>query len=400
MENTEQLKELCGLLLRVIDLLTQIVNAEELTQNNDNADGELNDESNKHEGKGSVGVIVVSDGKILTGKRLGDFGSGEVCGPGGHIESGETPEQAAIRETQEEFGITPKDLIPIGRGPVETDTKLSPYIFLCTEYEGEIKCKDGEICEPRFISHEEINNTVDTLFKPFADSVLLLFGTLLVDEINSDGGQGSGNHGHKGVKGQLGGSAMKTGNGIDTIRDVAAEIPKPKIEQPEDSVEKIVKPFLEKIGFGGKPSVLSDNDFDSAESYYPVQYRGIDFEDGYDKFVGDDFFVGSGANGSGTNTTPNLKTAQKFAGDNGKVIEIKLDKSAKVITDTELIKKMGEFGDAEPNNGIDEMTFYKLANDPGCIAASLGYDAIYDSETKWLNIINRGKMVVREQKTK
>ena len=40
MEKTsqEQIGELCGLLLRVIDLLTQIVNAEKFTQNNDNSD--------------------------------------------------------------------------------------------------------------------------------------------------------------------------------------------------------------------------------------------------------------------------------------------------------------------------------------------------------------------------
>lgn len=39
--------------------------------------------------------------------------------PGGHVEAGETPEQAAFRETEEEFGISPKELIPLGRGPYE-----------------------------------------------------------------------------------------------------------------------------------------------------------------------------------------------------------------------------------------------------------------------------------------
>ena len=63
------------------------------------------------------------------------------------------------------------------------------------------------------------------------------------------------------------------------------------------------------------------------------------------------------------------------------VIEIKLEKSAKVISDTELMGKMGEFMNAEPPEGVDETVFYHLTSDPGCIAASLGYDAISDSST-------------------
>lgn len=217
MENTKVLTEICEQIRRIADSIEELVKNGKTVVNSDEAEGsvfssgDLTSTPNKNDGAGSVGVIVVNEGKILVGTRDKDFGKGLICGPGGHVENGETPEQAAVRETQEEFGITPTDLIPIGRGPVETDTKLSPYIFLCTEYEGEIKCKDGEICEPRFISHEEIDNAVDTLFKPFADSVSLLFGALLVDEINSDGGPGSGNFGHEGVPGQIGGSAPSIG---------------------------------------------------------------------------------------------------------------------------------------------------------------------------------------------
>lgn len=43
-----------------------------------------------------VGVLVLQDGKILCGKRAKE---GTIGGPGGHIEAGETPEEAAIRET-------------------------------------------------------------------------------------------------------------------------------------------------------------------------------------------------------------------------------------------------------------------------------------------------------------
>lgn len=122
----------------------------------------------------SVGVLVISDGKILTGTRHNDTGYGLICGPGGHIEDGETPEQAAYRETEEEFGISPKELVSLGFGPVEPETGLSPHIFLCTEYEGRPDCVDLEMTDPKFRSLEEIVSEGASLFQPFADSIGVL----------------------------------------------------------------------------------------------------------------------------------------------------------------------------------------------------------------------------------
>ncbi len=122
----------------------------------------------------SVGVIVVSDGKVLSGTRHNDFGYGLICGPGGHIEKGETPEQAAFRETEEEFGISPKELIPLGYGPKEPDTGLTPYIFLCTEYNGEPECLDLEMSGAKFRTLEELDELAASMFQPFADGLELL----------------------------------------------------------------------------------------------------------------------------------------------------------------------------------------------------------------------------------
>ncbi|MCL5774683.1 MAG: NUDIX hydrolase [Patescibacteria group bacterium] len=54
-----------------------------------------------------AGVIVVKDGKTLLAKRSSkkSLGQGQWGSAGGHVEPGETPAQAAIRETQEELGI-------------------------------------------------------------------------------------------------------------------------------------------------------------------------------------------------------------------------------------------------------------------------------------------------------
>lgn len=164
--------------------------------------------------KAGVGVIVVKDGKILTGTRTTNFGYGLICGPGGHIKVGETPTQAAFRETEEEFGISPKELTPLGRGPAEPDTDIRPYIFLCTDYEGEPNCVDREMADPTFRAMEELEQLRPSMFQPFADDVALMKAIASGEAepegfapFDEDGGPGSGHHGHKGVKGQVGGSA-------------------------------------------------------------------------------------------------------------------------------------------------------------------------------------------------
>lgn len=165
--------------------------------------------STQEDTKACVGVLVVSQGKVLSGTRKTEFGRGLICGPGGHIKEGESPKQAAFREAEEEFGISPKELIPLGRGPMELDTGIQPYIFLCTEYEGEPNCVDGEMADPQFRTLEEIELLTPSLFQPFADDVKLLKAALRgeCDPFEEDGGPGSGNHGHEGVPGQVGGSA-------------------------------------------------------------------------------------------------------------------------------------------------------------------------------------------------
>ncbi len=123
---------------------------------------------------GSVGVLVIKDGKILVSVRKHDVGNGLICGPGGHIEPGETPIMAAARETSEEFGIIPNELIPIGNGPAEPETGYEPYIFLCTDYDGEPVADDDEMSSATFMSLEELEELSSALFAPFADSLKFL----------------------------------------------------------------------------------------------------------------------------------------------------------------------------------------------------------------------------------
>lgn len=126
-----------------------------------------------------VGVLVVQDGRFLCGTRLK---GGSVSGPGGHIEAGESPEDAAIRETQEEFGITPKDLMPVAFLSDLKPPYCPSHVFLCTDFDGSIQCADGEMTSPGFITAEKVAElsaqNPERLFPPFAQSIAALLDVL------------------------------------------------------------------------------------------------------------------------------------------------------------------------------------------------------------------------------
>lgn len=126
-----------------------------------------------------VGVLVVQDGRFLCGTRLK---GGSVGGPGGHIEAGESPEDAAIRETQEEFGITPKDLMPVAFLSDLKPPYCPSHVFLCTDFDGSIRCADGEMTSPGFITAEKVAElsaqNPERLFPPFAQSIAALLDVL------------------------------------------------------------------------------------------------------------------------------------------------------------------------------------------------------------------------------
>lgn len=131
-----------------------------------------------------VGVLVVQDGRFLCGTRLK---GGSVGGPGGHMEAGESPEDAAIRETREEFGITPKDLMPVAFLSDLKPPYCPSHVFLCTDFDGSIRCADGEMTSPGFITAEKVaelsTQNPERLFPPFAQSI-----TALLDVLSSNPG--------------------------------------------------------------------------------------------------------------------------------------------------------------------------------------------------------------------
>lgn len=136
-----------------------------------------------------VGVLVVKDGRILCGIRTDN---GQVCGPGGHIEQGEDPAQAAQRELQEEFGIKPLSLIPVGCLDGSGDAYKPTKVFLCKSFDGEVNTDDTEMTLPYFASIDDLQNHNLDIYPAFEDSIKMLLKTLEGEKDDEPSGNAEG----------------------------------------------------------------------------------------------------------------------------------------------------------------------------------------------------------------
>ena len=84
---------------------------------------------------------------LLRNKKENDMNEGKWMGVGGHIEEGETPEQAAIREIREESGLVISDLFYAGIVEfVNDDYSEIMHLFTTNHFTGElIECNEGTL---------------------------------------------------------------------------------------------------------------------------------------------------------------------------------------------------------------------------------------------------------------
>ena len=83
-------------------------------------------------------MFVVQAGRILLIRKKRGLGAGNINGPGGRIEPGETPLACAIRETQEELLITPTGIREGGElfFHAEDFPRIHAHVFVASGYEG------------------------------------------------------------------------------------------------------------------------------------------------------------------------------------------------------------------------------------------------------------------------
>lgn len=82
-------------------------------------------------------IIRIQDQVMLIHKKTG-LGAGKINAPGGRIEPGESPYNAAVRETEEEIGLTPYELTQVGELFFDfTDGySLHGTVFIAAAYSG------------------------------------------------------------------------------------------------------------------------------------------------------------------------------------------------------------------------------------------------------------------------
>jgi len=83
-------------------------------------------------------LFVIRDGQVLLIHKKRGLGKGKINGPGGRIDPGETPEQAAVRECQEELCITPKNVEYCGRHKFQfvDGYSIHVWVYRAGEYDG------------------------------------------------------------------------------------------------------------------------------------------------------------------------------------------------------------------------------------------------------------------------
>ena len=98
--------------------------------------------------KVGVGVMIFRGETILLGKRKNSFGAGEYCFPGGHLEYGESFEDAVRREVMEETGIHIEELrFEYVANNVYYDKHFIQIAYSAKWSSGEPECLEPEKCD-------------------------------------------------------------------------------------------------------------------------------------------------------------------------------------------------------------------------------------------------------------
>ena len=103
--------------------------------------------------------LLIKENKILLAMKKRGFGAEKYNGVGGKIKKGETPEQAMVRETQEEINVTPTNYDKVGL--IEFDEyykgnkeNIIFHLYLVYDWEGTIS--ESEEMKPEWFDITKI----------------------------------------------------------------------------------------------------------------------------------------------------------------------------------------------------------------------------------------------------
>ncbi len=117
----------------------------------------------------AVGIVIAKNAKILLMQRAGSTGAGTWATPGGVIDFGETPEDAAKRETKEETSLKVIELEYAGyTNDIHTEKPLH-YVtlrFFATSFRGSAIITEPHKCTA--MDWFSIENLPKPLYEPTA----------------------------------------------------------------------------------------------------------------------------------------------------------------------------------------------------------------------------------------
>ena len=109
----------------------------------------------------AASVALIDQDRVLLIQRARKPYFGMWTLPGGRLEAGETPEEAAMREVREEVGLSCFRLVPVRRMRLGGGGQLVLQVFATEGFEGEIVASE-EITAWRWVRPWEVSGLATT----------------------------------------------------------------------------------------------------------------------------------------------------------------------------------------------------------------------------------------------
>ena len=130
-----------------------------------------------------VNALLLREGSVLLARRSPHRKAypGLWSFPGGHVEAGETLEQALTREASEEVNVAPVIYSAVARiaDPNTTSEPITYHMYAVREWSGEPCIINGEHTELRWFTFEEAKALPDLALEDYR----LLFDSLRLADI-------------------------------------------------------------------------------------------------------------------------------------------------------------------------------------------------------------------------